>query len=66
MSGVEIKQRAASEGQRGGRRGQEWRPTPLHKTSWSTVPSYLCKNKNSMEDSVTPAGAHQYYKQDKH
>ena len=36
MSGVEIRQRTASEGQRGGRRGQERRPTPLHRASWST------------------------------
>ena len=37
MSGVEIRQRAASEGQRGGRRGQEGRPAPLYRASWSTV-----------------------------
>ena len=30
MSGVEIRQRAASEGQRGGRKGQEGWPAPLH------------------------------------
>ena len=36
MSGVEIRQRAASEGQRGGRRGQEGWPAPLHRASWST------------------------------
>ena len=36
MAGVEIKQRAASEGQRGGRRGQERQPAPLYKASWST------------------------------
>ena len=36
MSGVEIRQRAASEGQKRGRRGQEWWPTPLHRASWST------------------------------
>ena len=37
MSGVEIRQRAASEGQRGGRRGQEGWPNPLYRASWSTV-----------------------------
>ena len=37
MSEVEIRQRAASEGQRGGSRGQEGLPTPLHRASWSTV-----------------------------
>ena len=36
MSGVEIRQKAASEGQGGGRRGQEGRPAPLHRASWST------------------------------
>ena len=36
MSGVEIRQRAASEGQRGGRRGQEGWPAPLYRASWST------------------------------
>ena len=37
MSGVEIRQRAASEGQRGGRRGQEGQPAPLLRASWSTA-----------------------------
>ena len=37
MSGVEIRQRAASEGQMGGRRGQEGRPAPLYRASWSTA-----------------------------
>ena len=37
MSGVEIRQRAASEGQRGSGRGQEGRPAPVHRASWSTV-----------------------------
>ena len=36
MSRVEIRQRAASKGQRGGRRGQEGRPAPLFSASWST------------------------------
>ena len=36
MSGVEVRQRAASEGHRGGRRGQEGRPAPLYRASWST------------------------------
>ena len=36
MSGVEIRQMAASEGQRGGRRGQEGQPAPLYRASWST------------------------------
>ena len=40
MSGVEIRQRAASDGQRGGKRGQEGRPAPLHRASWSTAPIY--------------------------
>ena len=40
MSGVEIRQRAASEGQRVGRRGQEGWPAPLFRASWSTV-SYM-------------------------
>ena len=31
MSGFEIRQRAASEGQRGGRRGQEGQPAPLYR-----------------------------------
>ena len=31
------RQRAASEGQRGGRRGQEGLPSPLYRASWSTV-----------------------------
>ena len=35
MSGVEIRQMAASAGQRGGRRGQEGRPTPLYRASWN-------------------------------
>ena len=37
MSEIEIRQRAASEGQRGGRRGQEGWPSPLYRASWSTV-----------------------------
>ena len=37
MSGVEKWQRAASEGQRGSRRGQEGQPTPLYRASWSSV-----------------------------
>ena len=36
MSGVEIRQRAALKGQRGGRKGQEGQPTPLYRASWST------------------------------
>ena len=36
MSGVEIRQRAAQEGQRGGRRGKEGQPVPPYRTSWST------------------------------
>ena len=40
MCRVEIRQRAASEGQRSTRRGQEGQPTPLFRASWSTV-SYL-------------------------
>ena len=36
MSGVEIRQNADSEGQRGGRKGQEEWPTPLYRASWST------------------------------
>ena len=36
MSGIEIRQRTASEGQRGSRRGQEGQPTPLYRASWST------------------------------
>ena len=35
MSGVEIRQKAATEGQRGSRRGQEEWPTPLYRDSWS-------------------------------
>ena len=46
MSGVEIRQRAASEGQRGGRRGQEGRPAPLYRASWSTEYTIQdCSNK---------------------
>ena len=39
MSGVKIRQRAASDGQRGSRKGQEVWPAPLHRAtcSWSTV-----------------------------
>ena len=37
MSEVEIRQRAALEGRRGGRRGQEGQPAPPYRTSWSTV-----------------------------
>ena len=37
MSGVDIRQRAASEDQMGSRRGQEGRPAPLHRARWSTV-----------------------------
>ena len=37
MSGVEIRKRAASEGQSSGRRGQEGRPAPLYRASWTTV-----------------------------
>ena len=37
MSGFEIRQRAASEGQRGGRRGQEGWPIPQHRASRSTA-----------------------------
>ena len=40
MSGVEIRQRAAYKGQRGGKRGQERWPTPPYRASWSTVPDY--------------------------
>ena len=36
MSGFEIRQRAASEGQRGSRRGQEGQSTPLYRAGWST------------------------------
>ena len=42
MSGVEIRQRAASERQRGGRRGQEGRPAPLYRASWSTALTPFC------------------------
>ena len=45
MSGVEIRQRAGSEGQRGSRRGQEGWPTPLHRASWST--GHIVRQKNS-------------------
>ena len=41
MFGVEIRQRAVSEGQRDGRRGQEGWPTPPHRASWSTVNTAL-------------------------
>ena len=41
MSGVEIRQRAASKGQRDGRRGQEGWPTSLYRASWSTVYSMI-------------------------
>ena len=47
MSGVEIRQRAASEGQRGDRRAQELGPASLHGASWSTdfmVYSFLLLN----------------------
>ena len=37
MSGFEIRQRAASEGQRGDWRGQEGWPAPLYRASWSTA-----------------------------
>ena len=37
MSGVKIRQRAASEGQSSDRRGQEGQPTPLYMASWSIV-----------------------------
>ena len=36
MSGVEISQRAALKGQRGGRNGQEGQPAPLYRVNWST------------------------------
>ena len=36
MSEDEIRQRAALEGQRGGRRGQEGWPIPPYRASWST------------------------------
>ena len=39
MSGVEIRQTAASEGQKGGRRGQEGQPA---RASWITVVSTKC------------------------
>ena len=42
MSGVEIRQRAASEGQRGGRGGQEGWPAPLYRASWSTDLLCMC------------------------
>ena len=48
MSGVEIRQRAASEGQSGGRRGQEGWPAPLHRASWSTVPIFVRPNCHHM------------------
>ena len=35
MSGVEIRQRAALKGQRGGKNGQEEQPTPQYRASWS-------------------------------
>ena len=41
MSGVQIGQRAASEGQRGSRRGQEGQPSPLYRASWSTVCGFI-------------------------
>ena len=37
MCGVEIRQGAALEEQRGGRRGKEGWPAPLYRASWSTV-----------------------------
>ena len=37
MSGVEIRQKAAWEGQKGGRRGQVGWPAPLYATSWTTA-----------------------------
>ena len=37
MSGVEIRQEATSEGQRGGGRWQEGWPAPLCRASWSTA-----------------------------
>ena len=37
MSGVEIRQRVALKGQRGGRKRQEGQPAPLYKASWSTT-----------------------------
>ena len=36
MSGVEIRQTAASKGWRGGRREEKGWPTPLYRASWST------------------------------
>ena len=42
MSGVEIRQRTAYEGQMSGRRGQEGWLAPLFRASWSTV---VCVNK---------------------
>ena len=36
MSRVQIRLRAASEGQRGGRRGQEGGLAPLYRANWST------------------------------
>ena len=43
MSEVEIRQRVASEGQRGGRRGQEGRPAPPYRASWSTETVLECR-----------------------
>ena len=43
MSEVEIRQTTAQKGQRGSRRGQERRPTPPHRASWSTVIYEICK-----------------------
>ena len=36
MFGIKIRLRMASDGQRVGRSGQEGRPAPLHRASWST------------------------------
>ena len=36
MSENEIRQKVAEEGQRGSRKGQEGRPTPPYRASWST------------------------------
>ena len=42
MSGIEIRQTAASEEQRCSRRGQEGQPTPLHRASLSTESGQIC------------------------
>ena len=42
MSGVEKRQKAALKGNWGGRKGQEGRPAPLYRASWSTACLLVC------------------------